>query len=174
VGITLLLPGLFYIYALAALLGLGGGYAEERTRLEPRVARLAGMLEEREAVLAQSNSAAEALAERVYPAQDDVSALSASLQSRVRQLFADAGMQVRNSQVLPPRDREHFQQVAIKVTVEGTLPALDAALAAVARERPRLLVESFETYPARYSRMADGDGQVLTVVMEIFALRVSA
>lgn len=173
-SVSLLLPVGLYLYLLATLLGLGIDYAGQRSRLEPRVARLQGMLDEQELVMARAQAATAALRERVYAPSQDGSALAAQLQARLRDLFADAGMRVSNSQVLPPRDRENFQQVSIKLTVEGSLSALDAALAALAAQRPRILIENFDSYPARQTRRPGNDDQLITAVIELFALREPA
>lgn len=171
VGITLLLPALLYLYGLAALLGLGADFAAERGRLEPRLARLQGLAQRRQLLLARSDAALEALRQRAYPAGEDASSLAATLQTRLRQLFSDAGLQVSNSQVLPPTETEQFQQVSLKVTVQGSLASLDAALVALGALRPRVLVASFDASPARRSRRGTPEVQDVTAVIQLFALR---
>jgi general secretion pathway protein M len=98
--------------------------------------------------------------------------VAATLQAEVRQLLAEAGLQVTNSQVLPTRNEDAFDFVGLKVTVTGSLPAFDAGLARLHAFRPMLLVESLDAFPARV-RAARGEPspQQLTAVIELLALR---
>ncbi|EED31009.1 conserved hypothetical protein [gamma proteobacterium NOR5-3] len=168
VGLTLVLPVFFYLKTLFGLVGLGFDYAADRGRIEPRVARLQGLIENEAQLTQQSQLAAARLREVAFPATEDPSALAARLQSDVRQILAEAGMSVSNSQVMPVRPGEEFDQVAVKLTVTGTLPGLDAALIGIAAYRPQLLVESLDTFP---TRAAAGPDQSLTAVMQLMVLR---
>jgi len=168
VGLTLLLPVFFYVKTVFGLLGLGFDFAADRGRIEPRVARLQGLLENEAELTQQSQLAAARLREVAFPSTEDPSAMAARLQSDVRQILAEAGMSVSNSQVMPVRPGEQFDQVAVKLTVTGTLPGLDAALIGIAAYRPQLLVESLDTFPSRASA---GNAQSLTAVMQLMVLR---
>ncbi|MFT4768628.1 MAG: general secretion pathway protein M [Glaciecola sp.] len=172
VGLTLVLPVFFYFKTVFGLLGLGFDYAADRGRIEPRVARLQGLLDNETELTKQSQLAAVRLREVAFPSVEDPSALAARLQSDVRQILAEAGMSVSNSQVMPVRQGEHFDRVAVNLTVAGTLPGLDAALIGIAAYRPQLLVESLDTFPTRANtRAKDGDAQTLTAVMQLMVLR---
>lgn len=169
IALTLVLPVFFYLKTVFGLLGLGFDYAADRGRIEPRVARLQGLLENEAELTAQSELAAARLRDVAFPATEDSSALAARLQSDVRQVLAEAGMSVSNSQVMPVRPGEQFDRVAVKLTVTGTLPGLDAALIGIAAYRPQLLVESLDTFPARAA--AGSPSQSLTAVMQLMVLR---
>ncbi len=172
VGVTLLVPLYFYLSTLFGVVGLGLEYRSEKNRLEPRLARLEGLLARESELTAQSQVASEALRGQVYADGQDPSALAAALQADVRQIFAEAGLSVSNSQVLPVRQGEVFDQVAVKLTVSGSLPALDAALIGVAAHKPRLLVESIDAFPARTgSRNNREEQQLLTAVVQLMVLR---
>ncbi|MDP5071425.1 MAG: type II secretion system protein GspM [Congregibacter sp.] len=172
VALTLVLPVFFYLKTVFGLLGLGVAYAGERGRIEPRIARLQGLLQNEAALVEQSRSATERLREVAFSAADDPSALAARLQADARQILAEAGMSVSNSQVLPLRQGERFDQIAVKLTVSGTLPSLDAGLSRIAAYRPQLLVESLDTFPAPVSRRGTAeDAQPLTAVMQLMVLR---
>lgn len=176
-GLTLLLPAFFYVKTLLGLLGLGFDYASERDRIEPRIARMQGLLEVEAQLREQSGLASRRLRDVVFPAEGDASALAASLQADVRQLVAESGLTVSNSQVMPVRQGETFDRVAVKLTVAGSLSALDAALIAVAAYQPELLVESLAVFPARASARRRGASQAqaqqLTAVMQLMVLRSS-
>jgi hypothetical protein len=81
-------------------------------------------------------------------------------------------MDVSNSQVLPVRQRDSFDEIAVKLVANGSLQALDDALRSLGALEPRLLVENFDTYPARTRRSsAEDDPQILTAVIQVKALR---
>ena len=50
---------------------------------------------------------------------------------------------------MPVRQDEVFDRVAVKLTVSGSLGSLDAALRGIADARPRIVVESLDTFPER-------------------------
>jgi general secretion pathway protein M len=170
IALTLLLPVFFYLKTALGLLGLGFDYAGERSRVEPRIARLQGLLNNEEELREQSAVAAERLRDLVFPSTEDPSTLAATLQADVRQIFSEAGLSVSNSQVMPLREGDHFDRVAVKLTVSGGLSGLDAALIGVAAYRPQLLVESLDTFPAR-TRRGSEDEQSLTAVIQLMVLR---
>ncbi|EAQ98317.1 type II secretion system protein GspM [Congregibacter litoralis] len=172
VGITLILPVFFYLKTVFGLLGLGFEYAGDRGRIEPRVARLKGLLQNEAELVKQSQVAEKRLREMAFPATDDPSALAARLQADIRQILSEAGMSVSNSQVMPVRQGELFDQVAVKLTTAGSLSALDAALAGIAAYRPQLLIESLDTFPVRANARNADEEQSVTAVMQLMVLRV--
>jgi general secretion pathway protein M len=172
VGLTLLLPAYLYLSSLIKLIGLGLDYRGERSRLEPRLARVQGLLMEREELQSQSARAAQVLREQVYADAQDPSALAASLQAEARQIFIEAGLAISNSQVLPLRRGELFDEVAVKIAVEGSIAALDGALVGIAAHRPRMLVEAIDVFPVQGpGRGAEQARQMLSAVVQLKALR---
>ena len=171
IGITLLIPVYFYLSTLFGLLGLGMEYRADSNRLEPRLARLQGLLDVEADLTSQSAEALSVLSRQAYSADEDPSSLAATLQADVRQIFAEAGLSVANSQVLPVREGDRFDRVAVKLTVSGALPALDAALIGVAAHEPRMLVESIDAFPARAGGRNAQKQQVLTAVVQLMVLR---
>ena len=172
IGLTLAVPLYFYLKTLFGLIGLGIEYRGERHRLEPRLARLEGLLLKEAEVAEQSGLAAEALRAQVYADGQDPSTLAAAVQADVRQIFAGAGMSISNSQVLPTRQVENFDLVAVKLTVSGSLSSLDAALIGVAAHQPRMLVETIDAFPGRSSsRRGKDEEQLLTAVIQLLVLR---
>jgi general secretion pathway protein M len=173
-GVTLLLPLLVY---LNAMVGFWGMYRDARSgieRLEPRVARLQGLIDYEDQLRAASAAVDSKVLELVYPATDDQATVAAALQTNVRDIFGEAGLSVSNSQVLPARAQGNFDYVGVKLTVTGDLPALDEALAAIAAYLPLVLVESLEVYPARAARgQGEGEQQLLTANIQVLSLRAA-
>ena len=91
-------------------------------------------------------------------------------QTSVRQILSEAGLTISNSQVLPVREQDDFDYISIRLTVEGDLSALDAALNDIAKFRPLLLVETLEMRSLRSGRMAKG-AQIITASLQLFSLR---
>ncbi|MFT7287654.1 MAG: general secretion pathway protein M [Halieaceae bacterium] len=172
VGLTLLLPTFFYLQSVFGLLGLGFDYAGQQGRIEPRLSRLYGLLENEEALGQSSLEARERLRGLVHPATTDASSVAASLQADIRQILTEAGLSVSNSQVMATRRGEDFDRVAVRLTMAGSLSALDTAMVALAAYRPQLLIETLDAFPARPTgRNGDrGEDQMLTAVMQVMSL----
>ena len=170
--LTVAIPAVFVFRSLFGLAATAVDYAGERARLEPRLARLEGLLAEQEALEARSREAQRLLRQVVFPPEQDATALAATLQAEVRQIMDVAGLEVSNSQVMPVRRGDSFEQVPVKLTVEGPLAAFDAALIGIAAYRPQLLIESLDAFPSRGQRRADGEKeQSVTAVLQLMALR---
>jgi general secretion pathway protein M len=171
-GLTLLVPVYLYLSGLVKLLALGAEDAERIGDLRPRIARLQGLIDNEASLRAAAGEVGERLEALGYPPTQDATAVAASLQAEVRQLLAEADLSVTNSQVLPTRNEDDFDLVGLKVTVKGTLPSLDAALASLAAYRPMLLIESLDAFPSRGGARRDERApQQLTAVIEVLALR---
>lgn len=173
VGLTLVVPLFLYLRLFFGVLSLAMEYSAERQRVAPRVARLEGLLARESLLVERRDEVKTALGDLVYSAQEDAQALAAALQADLRQVLADAGLVITNSQVLPARADENFDRIAVKLTVSGSLPAIDAALIGLAAMRPRLMVETLDVFPERRGRGAKNRGQTLSAVIQLFALRAS-
>ena len=174
VGLTVLLPLLLVLDSLAGVAALGLGYANERSRIEPRVARLQGLLEHESVLQARSETATARLREVAYAPAQEASALAAALQADARRIMDVAGLNVSNSQVMPTRSDENFERVAVKLTINGPLPALNDALIGIAASRPQLLVESLDAFPVSAQRQVGNTMvpvQSVTAVIQLMALR---
>ncbi len=174
VGLTVLLPALLVLKSLGGLAAVGIGYAQDRARIEPRVARLQGLLDQASLLEERSAVAVARLREVAHGPEQDSSALAAALQADVRQIMDSAGLDVTNSQVMPVRRDESFEHVAVKLTISGSLPALNSALMDIAAFRPLLLVESLDAFPARGQRRAGAKAastQNVTAVLQVMTLR---
>ncbi len=169
-GLTLLLPVLLYLYGVANLWQLRAGYQGEIERLQPRIARWQGLTELEEQLRESAGRGGNRMVGLVYPAQGDNATAAASLQKDARQLFTDAGMEITNSQVLPVRQEANFDYIGVKLTVDGDIASLDAALAEVADFSPLLMVEALDVWPVRVRR-DQPVGQRVTANLRLLSLR---
>lgn len=140
--------------------------------LEPRYARLLGLEASRgelEQALAQS---AATIAKQVYPASQDVSQTGNNAQQRIRNIATAAGLSIVSSQVLPPKAERQFDRLPLAVRLEGELPALQAALVALAGESPAIHFESMsvQTIGAVKAEVP----QRLTIQFNLFVLRAKS
>ncbi len=170
-GISLALPVLLWCYAALALLELRASAVKEIDYLAPRIARLQGLIAVESELSASTGQARERLAMLAYPASIDIKELSASMQSDIRQLFADAGMLVSNSQVAAPVDEDMLERISVRLAVSGELGALQGALHAIAAHEPVLIVESLEVRPEN-NRREDKSSRLVSANLKIQALRV--
>lgn len=169
VALSLAVPAALLLSLLVRGLALGLGVGAQIDRLEPRIARMEGVLLEADALARAAREAQATLASLAYGPEEDPAALAATLQADLRRLLEEAGLDVSNSQVLNRRELERFDLVAIKLTSAGTLEALDNALVAIAAFRPALLLESVDVFP---TPRAGGNAQDVTAVLRVGALRV--
>lgn len=147
-GSLLLMVGLW----IGELVARTWRMAEQRAAIEPRYARLAGVFERGEAIVAAGRQVTEALAQLAYPATDDVGEIGTELQQRVRQLAEAAELRVVGSQILPVREEQGFTVVTVTGTLEGETGALAAFLAALAAEQPPIVVEKVAVQASRARR----------------------
>ena len=169
-GLTLLLPLLLVLYAVAGMWSARAGYQSDIDYLTPRLARLQGLLGQQELLRASHEQALAATGSLLFAAAQDRATVATNLQTRVRKLLSDAGLSVSNSQVLPGREQAGFDYIGVRLSVTGTLDALDAALDALAQERPLLLVQSMDVKPAR-ARRSQPQSQNITATLQLLSLR---
>lgn len=171
IGLTLALPLALLLYGVISFWSLGHSYQSEIDGLEPRIARLLGVREAQEQLLATASSANTSLQDLVYPAEG-ADSVSATLQKNVRGIMSGAGLVVDDSQIVAARREGAFDVIGLVVSVTGGIDALDAALADIASHAPLLLVNEISVTPARTSRRknAGGEQQVLSVKMNLMAL----
>lgn len=171
-GLTLLLPLLLYLRLLAGAWSLRAEYAGAIANLEPRIARMQGVLQVEEQLRSSAKGVQRISSSLVYPARADHASVAASLQSDVRQLMREAGLSVVDSQVLPVRKEETFDYIGVKLTVAGDLASLDSALAQLAEFKPLIIVESLEVWPSRQRGKQQGaEAQEATASLRLLSLR---
>ena len=112
------------------------------TDLEPRYARLAGLLERQADLKALGVQANQQLGRLVYPSSQDVTQAGNDAQQRIRALFADSKLDIISIQVLPPKEEAKFDRIPISLRVEGDLAGIHAALAKLSAQSPLVLMDS--------------------------------
>lgn len=110
--------------------------------LEPRYARLAGLLERRADLQTLGVQANAQLARLAYPASQDVTQAGNDAQQRIRSLFADSKLDIISIQVLPPKEEPKFNRIPINLRVEGDLAGIQEALLKLSTQSPVVLVDS--------------------------------
>jgi general secretion pathway protein M len=110
--------------------------------LEPRFARLAGLLARHADLQAMGVQANAQLARLTYPASQDVTQAGNDAQQRIRSLFADSKLDIISIQVLPPKEEGKFDRISINLRVEGELSGVQDALMKLPGQSPVVLVDS--------------------------------
>ena len=172
VGLTLLVPVLLFVNLLMSLQGMRQDYQSEIDSLEPRIARMQGLIEHQEQLRVAARNVGKQVVNLVYAASADRATVSAALQTDLRQILVDAGLSVTNSQVLPVREEEAFDYIGVKLTVTGSIDGLDAGLVALAAYMPLVLVESLDVWSTRTShRKVDVPAQTISATLQLLSLR---
>lgn len=166
---------------LAPLLLLGGFWvaelttrilrmAEVRAEIEPRYARLSGILAQGDGILAARQATEGWLSRHAYPASTDVGEIGTGLQQRVRQLAEAAEVRVAGSQILPLREESGFGVITVTGTLEAETGALAAFLAALAAADPPIAVEKLAVQARRARRGQESDDINAQVTMSVLRL----
>ena len=112
--------------------------------IEPRHARLAGMLQNKE-LLAQAESALQAnFSEYVSPAEEDPGQIANAALQRVRELASARGLRVTSSQTAAPRDENGFDRIGLNLRVEGEWPQLVDLLRELPQQRPLIYYNALQ------------------------------
>lgn len=174
VGLTLALPLCLLLYLSADLLMLRKDYQQQIDRLEPRIARLRGLAKSEKKLQAVYKKVEMKLAGLAYSTEEESDSVATGLQKNVRTIITASGLSVANSQVLPVKQEDGFDQIRLKLTVKGDVPALDAALMQLTNYAPLLLIESVEIWPDRQPRRMKGQAPAtrqLTASLQLMSLR---
>lgn len=111
--------------------------------LEPRHARLQGLLQRQADLKALGVQANEQLARQTYPAGQDVTQAGNDAQQRIRNLFTESRLDIISIQVLaPPKEDSKFDRIPITLRVEGDLAGIQNALLKLSSQTPTVLVDS--------------------------------
>ena len=141
---------------------------EQVAEIEPRYARLVGLGESGPAVDAALAERRAFLVRHAYPASQDVARAGSDALQRARETFSRAGLEVSSTQVLPAKEVEGFDRIALVLRLEGDLSALQSALVVLPSLSPSLFVESFNVQLVGVPREGP---QRLAVQANLFVLR---
>jgi general secretion pathway protein M len=177
----MLILSVLILSALLMLVGLyqykWAQYAQVLDDLEPRIARLQGLLEARDAIQEALQQASQDVSRLAYPASVDASRAVSDLQSKVRDALAAAGLEVVGSQAMPPRNKGVTEEFVLMISARGGLVQLHAGLRALALLAPRVRVELAQLAPvnnmgARGGAVAGTEPQLLGVQLRLVAVRL--
>ena len=171
------------LYCLLQLWLLRLEYVREIDQIEPRTARLLGIIDSAEQLQGQDAAARSAMRKLAYPADRDRAATEAAMQQDIREALAAAGLSIASSQIMSAGRAGGFDKLSLGVTAEGNINALEAALSSLALMRPTVFRQSLKLQPskARYRRSREaqreqqqsGDQRKLTAKFELFSLRLN-
>lgn len=168
---------LLAIYAIVHFWMLRQAYAEAIEDLVPRTARLQGIVESEEQLVAAAAAVDEALAELAWPLDKDAAMTAASMQQLVRDAIANAGLTVSGSQILPAQPGAGFERLVLDLTASGNIESLDEAVVNLKELRPMVLIESATIKPVRArTRLGQAgdsaDERLLSIRMRLLSLRL--
>lgn len=179
VGISLGLVLLLVLYWLLHFWFLRQGFAREIEAIEPRTARLLGIMQSVDQLGVASNEASDRLRELTYVADRDSATTAAAMQQNIRELMTGAGLSVSGSQILPQRKSAAFDRLSLDITAEGNIEALDAVLSGLEAMRPLVFIETLKVNPERdrgrgrdREAKSAGDPRKLTARFQLFSLRL--
>lgn len=167
-AVLLLCLGAFVWWAL----GVHQRAADRLAEIEPRHARLAGMLQDKER-FSQAQQALQAnLAMYVYPPDADASQVGNNVLQRVRELAGAQGLRVTSSQTTAAReDKDHpgFERVGISLRLEGDWNQFQRLWPALADQRPAVYGETVQLQ-AQGARSRELPGNI-QVQLNLFVLK---
>ncbi|MCL1961095.1 MAG: type II secretion system protein GspM [Desulfovibrionaceae bacterium] len=130
--------------AVAKVIAVHRNAASRLEQIEPRHARIAGLLQSSEP-LAQAGQAIEAnLTEFAYPADGEAGQTGNLTLQRVRDAASARGLRVASSQVAAPREDKGFERIGLSLRVEGDWEQMQALLAELARQRPAIYSQTVQ------------------------------
>jgi len=177
VGISLGLVLLLILYWVLHFWFLRQGFVREIETIEPRTARLLGIMQSVDQLEVASAAASGRLQELAYGADRDSATTAATMQQNIREVMTGAGLSVSGSQILPQRKSAVFDRLSLDITAEGNIEALDAVLAGLEAMRPLVFIETLKVNPERgrgrgQEAKTAGDSRKLTARFQLFSLRL--
>lgn len=182
VGTCLALALILLLYGVARLWGLRAGYVDQIESITPRTARLLGLAQSEDQLSIDSRMASLTLSGLAYSGQRDGAATATEMQQEIRELMTNAGLSISGSQILPRQQDQGMDRLALDVTAEGNIDALEQALQDLEILRPIVVVKSLLLKPTRVSRRSRRkagaevleDTRRVTARFQLVALRISA
>ncbi|MCB1886645.1 MAG: hypothetical protein KDH20_03460 [Rhodocyclaceae bacterium] len=139
--------------------------------LEPRYARLAGLVRAEKSLQSALNDARARLGALAISPAVAASKAGADQQQRGRELAEAAGLEVVASQIFPPRMDEGLERIGSSLTLEGTLAQVQAFLFAVGEQSPKMQIAALTLQP-NTRRLRRSTAQSVLATVEIIQFRV--
>lgn len=174
---TWILTATFAVLLLPLVIGAGYVFQKHQwasarlAELEPRYARLSGILTA-ESELEEANvKSAQTLSAYLHSSDKVLNQLGNEVQQQVRDVLVAGGLRVGSTQILPAKpDNSGFDRVQLTIKAEGELLALQTALVGLQSIKPAIFVDSFSIRIVGTPR-ADA-AQNLSIQMELSTWRV--
>ena len=112
--------------------------------MEPRHARLLGLDAQRQELDAALLQVQQARRQYLSPAGQDASQAGNEAQTRIRDVFSGAGLQISSSQVLPAKVDKGVDRIGLTVRAEGEWLALQTALIILPTLSPIVTINELE------------------------------
>jgi len=160
---------------LLALL-LGAGYlvrkhlwaSETLASVDPRHARLAGLLQNQERITEIQKQLEANLSEYAYGSDQDPAGIGNTALQHVRDLAGAHGLRVASSQVGTPKEDQGFDRIGLELRLEGDWAPMLDFLRELAAMRPAVFTETAQLSPAGGFR---NQPQTVAVQLGLFVLR---
>lgn len=111
--------------------------------VEPRYARVSGLMANKDILAQAQTQAADRLAQYLHPAGQDANQVGNDVQQRIRSILSAAGLSIISTQVLATKEEKDFERIPLSVRAEGDMMAVQLALAALEEQAPAILTEGF-------------------------------
>lgn len=115
---------------------------KQLSELEPRFARLQGLLEQQAEMQALQGKLESRLSELAYPVATDVTKAGNDAQQLIRTLLVESKLDVSSIQVLPAKQEGGFDRIPVSLRVEGDITAFHAALLKLSKQTPAVLLDN--------------------------------
>jgi len=115
--------------------------AETLAQIDPRYARISGVLQKKEQIQEAQKELETSLTQYVYPQSGDASQIGNQVLQKVRDLASGRSLRVISSQTQPAKeDNDHpgLDRIAINLRIEGDWNALQGLLADLTRQTPAI------------------------------------
>jgi general secretion pathway protein M len=142
------------------------------TDLEPRYARLQGLLDHQAEIQAMDAKAKETLLQMAFPATQDLAKTGNDAQQRIRSLFADSRLDIISIQILPGKVEGDFDRIVIHLRIEGAMSDIQAALGRLAEQSPAVLVDNMSLQSTGGVRPASVQRIAGQFVFSVFRVRL--
>lgn len=140
---------LLLAFLLLALQMRHAAYGEALSDIEPRVARLRGLLEAQGDIKAALIGAQGQLAQYAYAADTESTRAAADMQQQARRAAERAGLSVVSSQALPPKSEGGLEIHTLTLNVQGSYEGVVSVLEALARQKPRIQIDGLTLQTSR-------------------------
>jgi general secretion pathway protein M len=171
----LLAAGLLALLALA-LMGLKvfsvhGNASRALAEVQPRHARIAGLLQSTEQLAQSARDLQANLADYVYPPDGDPGQIGNQALQQVRDIATGHGLRVTSSQVAAVREDRGFDHIGLSLRIEGDWPQQLAFMRDLARQRPTIYSETVQFGAQGNFAQSRLSATVVSVQFSLYALK---